>query len=686
MEQGKKWACIRTILILLALTVATLAVFWQLESHDFINYDDPDYVLDNPFVRKGLSWEGVRWAFQSKAVSNWHPVTWLSHMLDFQLFGKKAAGHHLTSLFFHLANTLLLFLILKEMTASYWRSALVAAMFALHPLHAESVAWVAERKDVLSAFFWFLTLAVYVDYLKRPARGKYLSALLLYTLGLMAKPMVVTLPFVLVLLDFWPLGRLPASEINRGRIWPALRPLLVEKIPFFALSLLSCLITYYVQDQGGAVSPLKVVPLGVRISNAFISYVEYLDKTLWPRDLAVFYPYPDTILLSKALGAALLVIFISLFAVYTLKRFSYIFVGWFWYLGTLVPVIGLVQVGMQTSADRYTYLPLIGIFLLLSWGITDMTHRTPGQRIMLSFCAFLLLAHWTFSSWRQVSYWKNSVSLFEHTISVTRDNSVAHMNLGEALSKVGRNDEAMRHYQETLRINPTSDKATNNFGIELLRRGQSQEATQYFRKALQLNPRLEYAHINLGAQLAKTGTSESNAEAMQHFLDALKINPFSHDAHYNLGVVLLLEKHTEEAIVHFEAAVRLNPEFGKAHHQLGIIYAQKYVPEKAIFHYREALKSDPHAAILHNNLAGQLILHGKMDKALSHLQMALSITPNFPAAHYNAGNILMILERIEEASKHFEEALRLDPTDKKIKAASKRATSMLSAKKRKSLN
>ena len=590
MEYEEAFGRIKTILIMLALTFATLAVYWQLQYNDFTSYDDPWYV-GNPVVRNGLSWEGVRWAFQSTAATNWHPMAWLSHMLDFQLFGKQPSAHHLTNLFFHLASTLLLFLTLKEMTAAFWRSAFVAAMFALHPLHVESVAWVAERKDVLSAFFWFLTMAVYVEYAKRPARGKYLAVLFIYILGLMAKPILVTLPFVLLLLDFWPLRRIPSAEIERHRIWLAIKPLLLEKIPFFACSLFSSVITYYVQQKGGAVSSLQIVPINVRITNAFISYAEYLDKTLWPRELAVFYPYPDTILLSKALGAALIVIFISIIAIYLIRRVPYLFVGWFWYLGTLVPVIGLVQVGIQASADRYTYLPLIGIFLILSWGVEEVSRRLPYRRIILSVCALLLLAHWSFASWCQVTFWKNDISLFEHALSVTRDNAVAHNNLGGALAKAGRHDEAMRHFQEALRIIPSYSYAINNVGIQLVRRGQSAEAIHYFRRAIQTNPRNETAYINLAVQLAKAGNPESHAEAVRHLFEALRIDPFSFIAHYHLGLILS-PTNTQDAIAHFADAIRLNPEYGMAHYQLGVIYSRNNAPEKALHHYQEALKCD----------------------------------------------------------------------------------------------
>ena len=681
MKHDETFGRIKTILIMLALTIATLAVYWQVQYHDFINYDDPLYV-DNPMVRLGLSWDGIRWAFQSTMAANWHPLTWLSHMLDVTLFGKKPAGPHLTNLFFHLANTLLLFLVLKEMTSAYWRSALVAAMFALHPLHVESVAWVAERKDVLSTFFFFLTLAFYAYYVKKPTRGGYIATLFFFVLGLLAKPMLVTLPFVLLLLDFWPLGRLPSSSIARYHLWPALRPLLLEKIPFFACSLLSCIITYHVQGQGGAVSPLKFIPISVRVSNAFISYAEYLDKAFWPRDLAVFYPYADVIFLLKAFGAALIILFISAFAVYSLKRIPYLFVGWFWYLGTLIPVIGFVQAGIQALADRYTYVPLIGIFVICSWQAAEMTRRMRYRNIALSACALLLLAHWAVTSWRQASYWKNSISLLEYTISVTRDNPTARNNLGLALAEIGKNDEAMQIFQESLRLNPFDSGALNNVGTQLVRQGKPEEAQQYFRRAIQSNPNDEVAHINLGVNLAVTKTPENRTEAMQHFLTALRINPSSHHAHFNLGM-LLFQSNAQDAIVHFQEAVRLNPEYGRAHFMLGILYSQKKVHEKALFHVHEALKCDidPGLDILYKTLSDQLLLQGKIDEAMCQMETALRMNPDSPENHYKLGNLLLIKGRSEEARHHFGEALRLDPSYHKAGEALTAATPALTGRK-----
>jgi protein O-mannosyl-transferase len=677
-EREETFGHIRTILIMLALTIATLAVYWQVQYHDFINYDDPLYV-DNPMVRLGLSWDGIRWAFQSTAAANWHPLTWLSHMLDFQIFGKNPAGHHLTNLFFHLANTLLLFLVLNEMTSACWRNALVAAMFALHPLHVESVAWIAERKDLLSTFFFFFTLAFYVAYVKKPTKGRYLAALIFFILGLLTKPMLVTLPFVMILLDFWPLGRIPCSAIARYRLWSALRPLLIEKIPFFACSLLSCIITYYVQNQAGAVNSFKFIPFSVRVSNAFISYAEYLDKTVWPRDLAVFYPYVDAIFLSKALGAALIILFISIFAVHSLKRRPYVFVGWFWYLGTLIPVIGLVQVGIQALADRYTYIPLIGIFIILSWGLTEMTRRTRYRNIAFSACAVLLLSHWAFTSWCQVSYWTNSISLLKHALSVTRDNPVAHNNLGLALVKKGKHDEAMQHFQEILRLNPFDSNAMNNIGNLMERRGKPEDARQNFRRAIQLNPNNEGAHINLGANLAATKTPENRKEAMQHFLTALSINPNSFLAHFNLGM-MLLQSNEQDAIAHFKETIRLNPEYGRAHLMLGLFYSRLNNHEKGVIHVQEALKSpvDPELDVLHKFLSDQLLLQGKIDEALTCMETALLMNPDSPENHYKLGNLFIAKGQTEEAIHHFREALRLDPSYYKAGKALTAVTSVLS--------
>ncbi|MHC4194038.1 MAG: glycosyltransferase family 39 protein [Planctomycetota bacterium] len=370
--QNKSWVP----LIYLTLVLATLAVYWQVHNYGFVNYDDPAYVSENQNIKSGITWDSIKWALTAGYAANWHPLTWLSHMLDWQLFGTDAGGHHLTNLFLHIANSLLLFTVLKRMTSALWPSAFVAALFALHPLHVESVAWITERKDVLSTFFWMLTVAAYLRYVERPSLGRYLLTLSLFALGLMAKPMLVTLPFVLLLLDHWPLGRFQLAQavedsdgqrlklVSVSSRWKMSYRLVLEKVPFFALSAISSVVTFIVQRSAGAVTPVEKLPSHIRVINALTSYLVYIQKMIWPSRLAMFYPYPDkTRLMWQAIAFAPFFVFFSVAAIFLMHRRKYLFTGWLWYLGTLVPVIGLIQVGSQACADRYTYVPLIGLFV-----------------------------------------------------------------------------------------------------------------------------------------------------------------------------------------------------------------------------------------------------------------------------------------------------------------------------------
>jgi hypothetical protein len=397
-----------SLCIYLTLALATLAVFWQVLGHDFVNYDDPDYVYRNPNVQSGITLSSIKWAFTTGHAANWHPLTWLSHMLDWQLFGDNPGWHHLTNLFLHIANTLLLFAVLKRMTNALWRSAFVAAAFALHPLHVESVAWVAERKDVLSTLFWMLTIAAYLRYLERPGTGRYLLTLLIFALGLMAKPMLVTLPFVLLLLDYWPLGRFQFGQIvksvgqqsrkslNAFSHWKLSRHLLLEKVPLFALSAISSIVTFLVQRTAGAVTSVETLPLKLRIANTFVSYLTYIQKMVWPSRLAMFYPYPDkTDLIWQTVVFALLLLIISLGVIWLMRRRRYLLTGWLWYLGTLVPVIGLVQVGDQALADRYTYVPLTGLFIIIAWGVPDLIAKWRFRKHALAASAIAVLLAWS---------------------------------------------------------------------------------------------------------------------------------------------------------------------------------------------------------------------------------------------------------------------------------------------------
>jgi tetratricopeptide (TPR) repeat protein len=510
-REGRRPAqCLLTCFIL---SLATLAVFGQVLHHDFINYDDPDYVTTNPHVRAGLTIAGVAWACTSSYASNWHPLTWFSHMLDCQLFGLNAGHHHFMSVLIHLANGLLLFAVMRRMTGAIAQSAVVAFLFALHPLHVESVAWAAERKDVLSTFFWMLTTLAYVRYVERPAFRRYLLALTLFGMGLMSKPMVVTLPFVLLLLDFWPLRRLHnegprntkvRSFFGEVNLWFSLVRLGREKLPFFALSAASIMVTFLVQRRWGAVVSAEVIPIKGRIENLFISYVFYIRKTLWPYDLAVFYPSRQGWPLWGVLLSAALLAGVTAAVVWRSRRYPYLTVGWLWFLGTLVPVIGLVQVGAQSMADRYTYIPLIGIFIIVTWHIPSLIRAERRRSLLLGMSAAVLLLACAVSTWRQLRYWENSSTLFERALSVTSNNCVAHGGLGVALADAGKLDEAIGHFTEALRINPNYSMAHANLGLALARKGNVGEAIAHYRQTLRLKPEAIETLNNLAWILATT--------------------------------------------------------------------------------------------------------------------------------------------------------------------------------------
>jgi len=487
-------------IVSLFLTIATLAVYWQAGNHEFINYDDITYVTGNPHLQAGFSPEGIIWAFTSGYAGNWHPLTWISHILDIQLYGMDPGRHHLTNVLFHIGNTLLLFLVFRRMTGALWCSAFIAALFALHPLHVESVAWIAERKDVLSTFFWMLTMGAYAWYVERRGFLRYLLVLLFFILGLMAKPMLVTLPFVLLLLDYWPLSRFQFGHQNGNIVIQrksVVIRLICEKIPLFALAAASCIVTLFAQQSGGAVCSFSAFPINIRIANALVSYVGYIVKMLWPHQLAVLYPYPGMLPWIQVIGACLLLVFISILAFMALKRCPWLIVGWVWYIVTLVPVIGLVQVGSQAMADRYTYVPLIGIFIMIAFGVPELMsgwrYRKIGLSTMAVACLLVLMA----TTWFQVRYWANSVTLFERALAVTENNYVLHSNLGVTLFSKGKVDEAIDHFHDAMRINPRYAKAHNNLGTALIHKGKVKKAIAHFREALRIRPGYSDAHDNL---------------------------------------------------------------------------------------------------------------------------------------------------------------------------------------------
>jgi len=501
--------------ICLLLVVATLSVYWQVKDFEFVNYDDPLYLGENPQVSSGLTCGSISWAFTAIHAANWHPLTWLSHMLDVHFYGINPGAHHLTNLLFHIANTLMVFFVLKQMTGTLWRSAVIAALFALHPLHVESVAWVAERKDVLSTFFWMLTLLFYIGYVRRPAIYKYLAVFLCFSLGLMSKPMLVTVPLIFLLLDYWPLGRFqigPQFDVKSAQPGKPVLFLVYEKIPFFILSAASGAVTIWAQQKGGTVSSLEMIPVSDRIANALVAYVAYIGKMFWPAELAVIYPYSHDLPLWQIAGAGLIILSISLMLFKVRRRQPSFIFGWLWYLITLVPVIGLVQVGLQSMADRYTYVPIIGLFIMIVWGIPDKWFQQRFGRAGLATAGSVLLLTMVATSWMQVRYWENSITLFERANKVVHANFVIHNNLGNALARKGRLNDAFGHYTLAMRINPgKAADIHNNLGAALLVNGNIKEAIVQFRLALQIAPNHMDALKNLRKVSASHGKQSENS-------------------------------------------------------------------------------------------------------------------------------------------------------------------------------
>jgi tetratricopeptide (TPR) repeat protein len=581
--------------VYLALIAGNLIVYASLGHHGFVSFDDGDYVSENPIVAQGLTWHGVSWALTTGHASNWHPLTWLSHMLDVQLYGLNPGLHHLTNLLFHIANTLLLFGLLHRMTRALGRSAFVAGLFAVHPLHVESVAWVAERKDVLSTMFGLLALWAYVAFARRPGPYRYLLVLLLFALGLMAKPMLVTLPFVMLLLDFWPLGRLalapnPAVRSGPFRSWLALGVLVREKLPLLALAVASSFVTFIVQRRGGAVMGLDAIPLNLRAANALVSYVAYIGKMLWPARLAVFYPYVRSLPEWWVALACLGLVAVSVAVLWMGPRHPYLPVGWFWYLGTLVPVIGLVQVGSQPIADRYTYVPLIGLFIIVAWGVPDLLIRWPLGRLALPAAASLVISACAITAWAQLQTWDSSTALWAHALEVTTGNNLAYNNLGNALAKQGKFNDAIAQYSEALRIKPDYAFAHNNLGRVLANQGRVNEAIEHYSEALRIEPDYADAHNNLGIVLAGQGKLD---EAIAQYSMAFRTKPDFADAHNNLGIALAKVGRADAAILEFLEAVRIKPDYPEAHNNLGVVLASRGRVNEAISQYSEALRIKP---------------------------------------------------------------------------------------------
>jgi tetratricopeptide (TPR) repeat protein len=666
--------------LLLALT--TLLLYLPATRNGFVDFDDNEYIIDNTHVTSGLTWAGIVWAFRITGyASNWHPLTWLSHALDCQLYGLSPGGHHLTSVFLHVTDSVLVLLLFRQMTGSLWRSTFVAALFAWHPLHVESVAWVSERKDVLSTFFWLLTMMAYVRYVHESGKASerssnpepgpnnrpkpwrfYMLALVLFALGLMSKPMLVTLPCALLLLDFWPLKRTFARLAPEEQ--PALLSLpwsrlIVEKIPFFLLTFAASLITYLVQQHAGAVSSLENVSLARRAGNAVVAYLQYVLKVIWPSNLAALYPYPrhqSIILILLAVGFLLVFSGLALLAT---KRRPYLFTGWFWFLGTLVPTIGLIQVGVQSMADRYTYIPSIGFFALVVWGLRDfLSACTSTGRTLAAAAGIIALLSFLVCTSFQITTWHDSEKLYRHAIAVTRDNYTAYNGLGAALKAENRPDEALTCYNRSVEINPRYPEGQYNLGTTLLNRGMLDAAINHLKAALKGNPDFATARNNLGTALLSQGKLD---EAATQFSKAIQSKPDYAQAYYNLGTVLVARSRPEEAVTQFARAIQLRPDYFNAYGNLGVALLRLGRYAEGITRFSQAVQLRPEDAPSRSNLGLALMEAGRPAEAVVQLSEALRLNSSDPTAHFNLATALSVRHQTKEAISHYRAAIGLKP-------------------------
>ena len=622
------------------LGLVTLWLYWPATRCDFIIYDDPDYVTENPWVQAGLTAGNVGWALTTGHAGNWHPLTWLSLMLDEDLFGSHAAGFHFTNLILHAANAMLLFWLLRRLTGARWRSATVAALFAWHPLQVESVAWVAERKSVLCLCFGLLALLAYERYARareaarrdpgaaragaRPIALSYGLAWCCFALGLMSKPMLVTWPFVLLLLDYWPLG---CWQPGRRRA------LVLEKIPFLALTVAVCAVNLAVQKSGGAVVAANNLPWDARLGNALISYVRYLGKLFWPADLAVIYPYPGHYWpLGEVLLAAGLLAGLTLLVWANRRRYPFLLMGWLWFGGTLVPVIGLVQAGTQAMADRYVYIPLVGLLVMLVWGGYELMRGWRGQAPVLSVAVLAAVSFSLALTRQQLGCWRNSQTLFRHAVAVTDDNFIAHSILGVVLFGQGQTNAGINELTTAIRLEPNYAEAHGNLGFVWLNLGQTDAAMREFQTAIRLMPKFAEAHRGLALEFDQLGQT---AAAAREYEESLRLRPDAADVQNSLGLDLEKLGRPEAAIALYRQAIRLLPSRAETHNNLGMVLARQGQPEAALNEFQEALRLNPDYVIAHYNLGIFYGVNGRIDEAIREFQAAVRIQPDFTNAQIN---------------------------------------------------
>ncbi len=660
---------LKQFIISTALVAATLVAYEPIRHNGFVSYDDTAYITENPKVTGGITQESVIWAFTNSHMGNWHPLTMLSHMLDCEIFGLNPLGHHFISVLFHIFNALLIFWILTATTGAMWPSAFVAAVFALHPLQVDSVAWAAERKTVLSGFFWFLTIAVYIWYTKRPCIGRYILLFIVYALCIMTKPVVVTLPLVLLLFDYWPLERIKWRQLGNSsspkeiiRHKASVGRLIAEKIPLFALSAILCLITFVSQKSGGAVIELETVPLDYRIANMFFSYIRYIGKMIWPSRLAVFYPYhiADLSVTTVIICAALFAL-ITIFSISIHRRRKYITAGWLWYVVTLVPVIGLVQAGFQSLANRYMYLPMFGLLIIIAWSAKNLIVKCPQLKAVTAVMGTIVLLSLLILTRAHVRHWQNSITLFEYALKTTTNNATAEVNYGIALFyEAGRFDEAISYLRKAVQLNPTFAIARYDLGKILLRQGKSNEAIECFNELLRQNGNSAEAHFNLAVAF---NMQKKYDDAIKHLEKVLEIDPNYPDARNKMEITLIIAGRPDEAIAYFNKILQTSKDPAEEYTNLGVVYTQAGKYELAIQSFTKAVELKPNSTTTLNNLAWALATTDDIsvqdaNKAVELAQHACELTgyknPSFLdtlAAAYATGG------RFDDAVKTAKQAL-----------------------------
>ena len=659
---NKSFSFSTPFIIAVVLASLTLAVYWPVQKYDFVNFDDDEYVYDNPHVKTGLTLQNIEWAFTKSHSANWHPLTWISHMIDCELFGLNAGGHHLINLYIHISNALLLFFLLKKMTSSMWKSAFVAALFALHPLHVESVAWISERKDVLSTLFLFLTIGAYVRYTRRPGPVAYVVMTLWYVAGLMCKPMLVTLPFLLLVLDFWPLGRFTGTANDPENLrampikawWSALMPLIIEKLPLIVLSIASCVVTMIAQKR--AMSPISPI---ARLINAAISYVHYIITTVAPIHLSIFYPYPQKISIQSGIVAIALLTLISVACMWRIRKFPWLFTGWLWFLGTLVPAIGIVQVGGQARADRYTYIPAIGLFIMIAWGADFLAQKTFLQKSLLWAPALASVVLMALCARIQILSWQNGFTLFKNAVAVTQGNYVAHNSLGVAFFNKGNIDSATCHFQESMRIMP-NNLAVYNQGVVAGKQNQLKKAIVCFNESIWLDSNFERAYFSLGQVYKLSG---AGSLALIQFKKAVRIDPDSWEALHSLGIVAFSCDSLDRAISYFSRELEIYPTSWDAYNYLGLAWSKKNDFQRSFYYLSKGIRLCPDSSwVPYFNLGMILLKKGKLNSAKGLFSEAIRLSPTQTVPFVNRAAIHVLQGSLDSAMADYSQALRLEPT------------------------